>query len=447
LCWGWGLASFAASVANNTFNTVLLRYLTDVVGMSAVLAGTAIALSRVLDAVLHPAIGSMSDHSWTRWGRRRPYIVLGGLLCGGSILLVFNLDRFAGVLPLNVLTTGVLAVYGMAYAFVMVPTMAMAVDMTDDYQERMRLMSIRVYMVGAGQLIGSSVAPVLLAFWGGGDAAYRSLGMAMGAVTLVGCVVSAMMTKGARALRVAAPVPVPFAERVRTILSNRPFMVVVVVKLSFWLGVALTNGLSAYYTRYVLHVSDSWLGLYNLMKMVGWLGLQEGWVMLGRHRSKRFGFCLGAAILSATYASWFLGSGAWTYPLIILRGLLIGVGTGGIALNAQAMLPDTIEYDLYRSGLRREGLFSGIYSLAEMCAFSAGILCTSLVLTKGGYISAIAGHSAVQPESAVTAITLGYCLVPIAGSIISALALLLFYDLSPARMAQIGAVTRGKRPA
>jgi Na+/melibiose symporter and related transporters len=432
-CIGWGLASFVLSVVNNTFNFVLLRYLTDMVGLSAGFAGTAVAVAKIVDACAHPIIGTISDRTETRLGRRRPFILIGGAICAVAMLATFNLHHVDAIRWAMTFTVAVLLVYGIGFAFVVVPTVAMSAEMTDDYNDRMRLISVRVYMLGAGQLIGSSFGPLLLSMGGESTNAYSTLAWAVAGITLLGCLLSVVMTKNARATKATKHQHVPIAERVQMVTGNKPFMSLLALKLFFWIGVAMTNGLSAFFTKYVLQMSDAWLGIYNALKMVGWLMAQELWVAIARKYGKKVGFNIAAVGYALAYMTWLTAGPGESEFMVAVRALLIGVATGGIAFNAQAMLPDTIQYDYDRTGLRREGVFSGLYSLIETGAFSTGVTIMGFLLAASGYLPGVGGAGATQPQSAVDMIHYAYVLTPILSAIV-ALFILRFYTLGRAEM-------------
>jgi GPH family glycoside/pentoside/hexuronide:cation symporter len=443
-CIGWGLASFVLSVVNNTFNFVLLRYLTDMVGVSSAFAGGAVAIAKIVDACIHPAVGALSDRTETRWGRRRPYIPLGGAICALAMLATFNLHQVEAIRWAMTFTLVALFVYGVGYALVVIPTLAMSAEMTDDPAERNRLISIRVYMLGAGQLIGSSLAPMLLSFGGSPSSAYSVLSWGVSGITLLGCLLCFAMTSDARATKATTHMHIPFWERLRMAAGNKPFMALLAIKLLFWIGVAMTNGLSAFFTKYVLERSDAWLGIYNGLKMVGWILSQEVWIRIAQKKGKRFGFGIAAVVYALAYLTWYNASAATSDVDIIVRSLLIGVATGGIAFNAQAMLPDAIQYDHHRTGLRREGVFSGLYSLIETAAFSSGVTLIGVLLAWSGYVSGVGAAGAQnQPASAVATIHYAYMLTPVAGAII-ALLLLRFYTLDKKMMDTINAAAAAR---
>jgi Na+/melibiose symporter-like transporter len=76
------------------------------------------------------------------------------------------------------------------------------------------------------------------------------------------------------------------------------------------------------------------------------------------------------------------------------------------------MLPDVAAVDAARSGIRRAGVFTGIWTAGETLGLALGPGLYALVLAAGGYVSST-GRDAVQPDSAVTAIVFGVSVVPV----------------------------------
>jgi len=447
---GWGQASLVISILTNTVNTVLLRYLTDMVGLSSAFAGAAVAGAAIAAAMAHPIVGTLSDRTHTRFGRRRPYILGGGVVCALAILGVFNLHRIESLPWATVLTVVALLAFGIGLALVVIPTIAMSAEITDDVDERMRLVSVRVYLMAIGGFVGSSVAPVLLSAGGVPATGYSLLAWSVSAATITGCLICFAMTGRARATKATTHKTMSLIQRLRMVAGNRPFMVLIGIKVIFWTGVAINNGMLAYFTRYVLQVSDTWFGIYNGVKIAGWIGALQLWMWLAARKGKRFAFATAVVLYALVYVSWLAAGPEVSSAGIVVRALLIGVALGGVGLNVQAMLPDAIQYDHHLTGLRREGVYSGIYSLIETAALSGGMMMIGILLASGGYVSGTGGATTVQPAGAVAMIHYAYALTPLVCSVL-ALAGLRFYGLDREQMIAITEAARlaeaGETPA
>lgn len=440
---GWGQASLVLSILTNMVNAVFLRYLTDMVGLPSGFAGSAVAGAAIAAAAAHPLVGSFSDRTRSRFGRRRPFILAGGFVCAVSILGAFSLHHIHALQWAMVFTVIALLALGAGLALVLIPTIAMSAEMTDDVDERMRLVSVRVYMMAVGGFMGASLAPMLLATGASPDFSFSLLAWIAAVLAVVGCSICFVMTRNAHATHETAHVPIPFVERLRLVGRNRPFLVLITIKFLFWTGVAMTNGMSAYFTRYVLNVSDAWLGIYNGLKIVGWIVALQFWVWLAARKGKKFSFNVSVVSYAVVYATWLYVGPVVTTADIVVRALLVGIALGGVGFNVQAMLPDAIQYDHYRTGLRREGVFSGIYSLVESAALSCGIMLIGALFASAGYVSGTSGGRIAQPDSALAMIHYSYVLTPIVCSLIAFVGIR-FYGLDRAEMV---AMTRAEHKA
>lgn len=102
---------------------------------------------------------------------------------------------------------------------------------------------------------------------------------------------------------------------------------------------------------------------------------------------------------------------------------LVGVGYAGAQVFPLAMLPDVAAHDADTSGENRIGLFTGVWTAGETLGLALGPAVFALVLALGGYVSSTADESVAQTDTALTAIRLGFALVPAALVAISLLAL------------------------
>src|SRR5688572_18189350 len=128
---GWALGAFPQAIAGYAFSVLLFRYLTDTVALSAALVGTMIAVSKIYDGLIDPTIGYVSDRIETRMGRRRPLMLLGGVLLASSIAVLFSVPLDASM-PVKIAWVGAgLLLFSSGYSLFAIPWLAMPAEMTD----------------------------------------------------------------------------------------------------------------------------------------------------------------------------------------------------------------------------------------------------------------------------------------------------------------------------
>src|SRR6478735_2698907 len=214
----------SGSVATGAFGTVpglmLLPYLTDSLGIAALVAGFIVFLPKAWDVILNPIAGRISDRTVDPRGPRRPWLLRAGAgLAVGFALLFAAPDMATGLEALWVLVAFVGC--ATAYAFFQVPYVAMPAEMTSSYDERTRLMTWRVAILAFTIMLAGATAPAIRDGIGGRDG-YRVMGLVMAAIIAIG-VVSVYI--GTRNAPVAAPQPGAgsLREQLRIVAEARDF--------------------------------------------------------------------------------------------------------------------------------------------------------------------------------------------------------------------------------
>ena len=432
VCIGWGLGTLGPVTVLTATNVVLLRYLTDYVGIAAGVGASLIAFSKIFDAFIDPALGALSDRTKSRWGRRRPYLIIGSALLAIAVIAIFSVPDFAEVRLRTIYVGAILLFYAVAYSLFTIPYLSMPAEMTGSYQERSRLMSWRVYAVGVSQIIASVLGPKLLGALGGDETSYFWMALSFVPIILGSAWIAFAATSTAPFTERVVHVNYPFAEQVRSVLANRPFLVLILVKFLTLMSLGV-QAVFAFFFAHVLKLSNSALGTYFLFSSLSLIASQPLWLwLLRRTGDKKRVYSVALLVGIPAFVSWLLAAPGDPAIFMYLRAIVIGVSGGGAILMGQSMLPDTMEYDYRRTGLRREGIFSGIYTTVEKLAGAIGVAFVGAVLSASGYIAGRGGET-VQPDSAIHAI---YLIMGILPATISALGIagLVFYNLSEARL-------------
>jgi GPH family glycoside/pentoside/hexuronide:cation symporter len=137
--------------------------------------------------------------------------------------------------------------------------------------------------------------------------------------------------------------------------------------------------------------------------------------------------------LAVTYLSWiFTGEGASTAS-IWTRGFFNGVAATGTTLMSVSMLPDLMEYDRLRTGERREGVYSSLYTIVEKIGYAIGPGLIGLLLAASGFVATTRGAIVEQPDSAIRALYVGMAILP-SVLVVASFVMMLFYRIDEKRL-------------
>ena len=431
--FGWGIGSLSMSLMFNATSLLMLRYLVDFVGLGAALAGLLIGVAKIYDAVTDPLMGTISDRTRSRTGRRRPYILSGALVSALSFVLIFHLANFQDASYLVLLVVMALLLNATGYTIFNVPYMAMPAEMTTDYHERTSLMSFRIASVAGGQLFASVIGPMLLVAYGSGIGGHAAMSWILGLVIFAGGALCFWMTRDAPFESQLKPVvSMGLVAQVRTVWQNQPFILLLGIKLTHLLGLAVFISVLPFLFIRVMQVPIDYLGYFFVAQGSLMMLSQPAWVRVSRRVGKKGTYLISAVIYSVAGLSWLFVAQGEPAGAILARGFVAGLGAGGLLLVGQSMLPDTMEYDYQLSGERREGILSGVYTTVEKVSFALGPALTGTLLGAAGYIQS-ADALLEQPEAARQVMYLCASVIPIASLWIGCL-LLLRYDLTEERL-------------
>ncbi len=444
LRFAFGIGSLGTATVLNSTSILLLFFMTNLLGISPAVGGALLFVSKVVDVVSNPFIGMLSDRTRTRIGRRRPYLLGGGLAMAAAFVLVFTVPAGGSELVTAAWLLLCMTVLSLGYATFTVPYLAVAAEATRTYDERTSIMAWRVVFVLLGTLVGTAIAPAIATPQGVGTrASFATMALALGAIIVVASLWCFVGTRRAPWFDPDGNPP-GLRDQLRIAAANGPFLTLALAKLLQLVGVAAVITTALYLTRYVLDIDGLKVALFFLTMTLASTAAVPLWWYLGRRLGKKAAYVVAVTLYALASLTW-LGAGpaVTTADLAMVygRAVVLGIGSGGLILLGVSMLPDTIEYDRLQSGARREGIFTGLWSAVEKGATAVGGLAIGLVLDAFGFVEST-GAVVAQPESAITGIVLGASVMP-AACMLASLPLLLRYPLTRDSLAALAA-TQGR---
>jgi glycoside/pentoside/hexuronide:cation symporter, GPH family len=375
----YGLAQLAMPLFNVTL------------GVAPAQVGAVLMAGRIWDATLNPLVGTWSDNTRSRWGRRRPWLVAGAVLSGLTYPLVWLAPRGWSGDALSVwLLVSCLLLYT-AFAAYSVPYMALGLELTPDTRERTRVQAWRTWF---------NLLPIFTAGWfywfcqrpifGDALTGARWLGLIVGIVIIGTGIIPGIFLRE-RYYRVAESAGrEPFWPAAFAALRNRPFLLVMGIIVTLSIGQQTTEALQFYVFAYHVYAGDTvaaakLVGLSALVTMLAaFLAIplvraaEQRWGKLGALRG-----CLWV-YLAIALGKWWLATPAYPW-LSLLIGVFTQFGTIGFWMIVNSMKADVCDDDELASGRRREGIYGAIGNLLSKIAGSSVFLLAGLVLQLIGF--------------------------------------------------------------
>jgi len=408
----FGIGDISNNIFIVTTGMYLLFFLTNVVGVNPALAGTMLLFPKLWDVVSDPIMGALSDVTRSRFGRRRVYLLYGAVPFGLSFFILFLAPgfqmEFANALQVSLL----FALACTAFTVVNVPYASMVPEMSDDYNERLSIVSFRMTFASIGALLAGGLTMALVTAGGGGADGFRYMGGIFGLVIIASCLWCFFGTGKAPSLPPHKEMP-PIKEQIKVAVRNYPFVVLMTSYFLQALAIGVMMAGFVYYVKYAMALPETAMNIAFPIFMVTGVIFIPIWLAVGKKLGKIKSYYIGLAIFTLSMGSLFFTSASQLW-LFYAQVFIAGIGFSSFQLFPFSMLPDTIEYDQLQSGMRREGIFSGMWSSGQKIAYSVGPPIVGFALALSGFVM-----DGVQPESVATGVRIVFCLFPAAMILLS----------------------------
>jgi GPH family glycoside/pentoside/hexuronide:cation symporter len=417
---GYGSGDFGFNLYFAGLNLYLLYYYTDILNIDPAIAGLIIMLPVVWDGISDPLMGWIVTRTRSRFGKFRPYILFGAPLMGLSFVGMFAAPVwFPDHVVIACLVTHM--IFRTAYTVASVPYSSLAAALTHSSQERGTMAGVRLMAAMVGGIVTAATMLELASYFGDGDMRQGFVQVAV----VYGLLSSAMMViiflTTSEEVHLASNHSVTNRQTLSFLRHNRAFWILCGASLVGIIGSAIGGKSIVYYVNYYAGHPDS---VSDVMS-IGILGAGIGiplWTLAARLLSKRWVWVIGAsgAALVNLVLFFFDVKAVATLSALAFCNGLIG---GAVAVMFWSMLPDTVEYGQWRSGMRDDGIVFGLSQLIAKAGSGLGVGMIGLLLSAIDYT---AGTD--QSADTLQGIRASAFLIPAAASALSAI-VILFYPL------------------
>lgn len=423
--------------------------------VSPSLISLALMINRLVDAVSDPFFGWISDNTRSRWGRRRPYILIGSVLAGLTLPMLFWVEpgwAEKSYFWYMVISSGV---YITIVSCFNMPYQSLGNELTPDYHERTSLFSFKSGIQKIPEIaMFFAAAFVTLKLFNDANGqpdmlkGARVYTMILGALMIVVGVIIFLFVKE----RYYDKLVTKQTERTRLMetiwecLKIGPFRSQLAMALSYGLSTSMVGSLGYYMTVYYVCAGDVALGSrWNFIMGLSNMALGLGGIPIFNLIARRLGKRRAMAVVQVSAVAVFLGSWflydptrPWLQPA---ASGLIALTQAGFWMVYSSIGADVVDYDELHTGKRREGAFAACGTWIMKLGLAAGIGLSGVVLEMTGFNAELGAN---QLPGALDSIRFYFLAFPIGGLLIAMIGLWCF-RLTPAKMAEIRTQLEARR--
>lgn len=406
-----GFGAVAFGVKDNGFSFFLLIFYNQVLGMDAGLVSLALLIALLVDAVIDPILGNLSDRTYTRWGRRLPWLYVAPIPLAFAWVMMWSPPAgeppsFAGLVGIAIAVRALLSACE-------VPSVSLVPEITADYDERTTLFRYRAmggWIGGLGMMVLAYTV-----FMPGPEGMLQREGYfvfgVFGAALMAASVIGSAAGQHWLVARLPATKPAPFTikgafSEITEAFSERAFLIFAVGGLAAYVHQGMTFSITNYLNLFVWQLTRGQLMVYPLVLfasvVVMFVVIGPLHQRLGKAKTAAFAMAVGTTIGMTPFA--LLLAGAWPQPgstisTALFYGFVLCANSLGIVslVSATSMIAEIIEAFEERTGRRAEGSFYSGNWLIQKCATGAGIFVSGQIIAFA-QLPANAAPGAVAPQ-------------------------------------------------
>lgn len=387
----YGIGDWGNSTTTTIVGFFFLYFLTDVAHLPPAFASPVLLIGTIWDAINDPLIGVLADKVHTRWGRRRPFFIIGAVPFGLAFILLWWVPPFTNDFLLMLYYLLAYILFDTAFTFVFVPYGTLTPELTQDYDERTQLNGFRMAVSMAGGLIAAFFVPVIASIFAEEKTGYLVMALIFGFLAMLPYILLFFTMK--EKYPEATSSDLSLIQSFFYTWKNRAFRYAAGIYMTAWMTVAMVSALFIYYITYWMKMESQLEYILAAVQLAAFICIPVI-LKLANKMGKTKAYIFGMAWWTAVMLSLaFLPSTAG--KIVYLIAALAGLGIAAAHVIPWSIIPDVVDDDELRTSHRREGTFYGYMVFIQ----KAG---TAIILALIPWILSLTGYVANQPQNTAT---------------------------------------------
>ena len=450
----YGLGAVGKDMVYMLSASYILYYYQDILGVSAVAMGIILMAARVFDAFNDPIMGVVVAKTRTRWGKFRPWLLIGTILNAIILYLMFSAPPALNGGGLIAYAAVTYIVWGVTYTMMDIPYWSMIPAFTEGGREREGLSTLARSCAGVGSAV-VTIITMLCVFWlGQGDerVGFRLFALIIAVIFIIFTTITCVNIKEKSTVNVESP---SVGQMFRALISNDQAMAVVITIVLINCSIYITSNLVIYFFKYDFG-GEGWYNSYTIFNTFGGgiqiLSMMLFFPLLRRFLSAIRVFYVSFAMAILGYVS--LLTLAFTNMsnvfLLFIPGFFIFAANGMLSVLTTVFLANTVDYGELKNNRRDESVIFSMQTFVVKLASGIAALIASICLSVFNLSNDTSDTEAVAEAvagSSVVGLRMTMTVVPIVGLLIAVFLFHKKYILTEAKVEEIAAEVKAKREA
>ncbi|MCR5099789.1 MAG: glycoside-pentoside-hexuronide (GPH):cation symporter [Butyrivibrio sp.] len=408
----YGIGEFYGGGAFVIINTFFAVFLTKALGMPTALAGTIPLVGKIWDAITDPIMGNITDRTRSRFGAKRFYILIGGIVSSITFIMLWLTIPTKSVTALYIFYLLMYCLFSTGFTILMVPYNGLLPDMIDDYSVRSRFSSARMLCSTLGSMV-CGLVPTLIINDNLDTSKYMTCALIFGVIFFISSLITFLGTWEKQKEPVKSNLKDSFPQAV-SVFKSHSFRLFIGIYLFGQCGMDFVSGMAVYYVDDVLNGYSN--GYFTMLMAILLISQLIGMLIFGpviARTSKKFAILVGAPIrlLGTLGLLAFSYEGANIVPILVMTAI-IGFGNAATLTSIFAIMADMAEVDELITSIHRPGIVSGMATFARKISSGLSAYLIGVLLSVVGYDSSLASTGARQSAATQNGIALIYIIAP-----------------------------------